>query len=196
MQTKSALGDVDGVYLVNPVTGVADASVSPNVTRGSGNVDSNTQRVTLAADGPGAAALGAPADAVATTDTGTFSIISFIKRAQQNWTTLQAKIPSLIGGRTPIEPLGRPGTARQQSTTTASANIVLTASTGRISLFARVSPLRYVVGSSAQTANASTSHYLAAGERIDIGLPTTPNIAVIRASDATQDGAAEITELS
>ena len=170
-----------------PVTPNADTTVSPDVTRGGGNIDANTQRVTLAADGPGAVALGAPADAVATTDTGTFSIISFIKRAQQNWTALQAKIPTLIG---------RPLTARQQSTTTASANIVLAPSVGRISLFARVSPLRYVVGSNAQTANAATSHYLAAGASIDLGLPGTPNIAVIRASDATQDGAAEITELS
>lgn len=39
--------------------------------------------------------LGAKADAAASTDTGTFSLIAFIKRGLQNWTTLQAKIPSL-----------------------------------------------------------------------------------------------------
>jgi len=39
--------------------------------------------------------LGAPADSAATTDTGTFSIIAFIKRALQNWTTLLLKIPTL-----------------------------------------------------------------------------------------------------
>lgn len=41
------------------------------------------------------AAIGAPADAAASSDTGTFSLISFIKRGLQNWTTLQAKIPAL-----------------------------------------------------------------------------------------------------
>ena len=40
--------------------------------------------------------LGAQADAVATTDTGTFSLISLAKRALQNWTTLLARVPSLI----------------------------------------------------------------------------------------------------
>lgn len=100
------------------------------------------------------------------------------------------------GVRLNIEPLGIPGVARQQATTTTSANVVLTSTVNRISLFARTSPLRYAVGSTAQTANAATSHYLAAGERIDLDVPSTPNIAVIRASDATSDGAAEITELS
>jgi hypothetical protein len=99
-------------------------------------------------------------------------------------------------GRTNVEPLGIPGVARQQATTTTSANVALTAGVARISLFARSQPLRYAVGSVAQTANASTSHYVAAGERIDIDVPATPNIAVVRASDATGDGAAEITELS
>lgn len=47
--------------------------------------------------------LGLKTDTVATTDTGTFSIIAFLKRAQQNWTTLQAKIPALIAGRMPVD---------------------------------------------------------------------------------------------
>lgn len=220
--------------------------VAPNITRGAGVVDANTQRFTLASDGPAVTSLanidsdlGAPADAAATTDTGTFSLIALVKRALTNWTTLlgrvpasvggrmpvdgsgvtqpvsaaslplpagaateatlsaqNAKMPVLIGGRTPVEPLGIPGTARQVATTTSNANTVLTAGVGRISIFARLAPLRYSVGSAAQTANAATSHYLAAGERIDIDVPATPNIAVIRASDATADGAAEITELS
>lgn len=110
--------------------------------------------------------------------------------------SIDGKLPTSIGGRIPVEPLGIPGVARQQPTTVANANVVLTVGVRRISLFARIAPLRYVVGSTAQTANSATSHYLAAGERIDIDVPTTPNIAVIRASDATADGAAEITELS
>lgn len=39
--------------------------------------------------------LGTQSDSAATTDTGTFSIISFIKRGLQNWTTLLARIPIL-----------------------------------------------------------------------------------------------------
>jgi hypothetical protein len=39
--------------------------------------------------------VGAQADAAASSDTGSFSIISFIKRGMQNWTTLLASIPTL-----------------------------------------------------------------------------------------------------
>ena len=45
---------------------------------------------------------GVPADAVATTDTGSFSIISFIKRGMQNWTTLLTRIPTLVSGMLPV----------------------------------------------------------------------------------------------
>lgn len=37
--------------------------------------------------------VGAQADSAATTDTGTFSIVAFIKRALQNWTTILARVP-------------------------------------------------------------------------------------------------------
>ena len=50
--------------------------------------------------------LGVKADAVATTDTGTFSVISFIKRGLQNWTSLLAKIPALVSGRIPVDGSG------------------------------------------------------------------------------------------
>ena len=69
--------------------------VSPDVSRGTGNVDANTQRVTLAQDGTFAIAVGSIADAAATTDTGSFSIIAFIKRSLQNWTTLLSRVPTL-----------------------------------------------------------------------------------------------------
>lgn len=191
MQAKTPLGDAEGVYLLDPATGL------PYVASGGGGnasaanqVAGNTSLANIDAD------LGAPADAAATSDTGTFSLIALFKRGLQNWTTLLSRVPASVGGRLPVEPLGIPGVARQVATTTASANTALTASVARISIFARIAPLRYSVGSAAQTANNATSHYLAAGERIDIDVPATPNIAVIRASDATADGAAEITELS
>jgi hypothetical protein len=50
--------------------------------------------------------LGAKADAVASTDTGTFSVIALIKRSLQNWTSLLAKIPDLVSGRIPVDGSG------------------------------------------------------------------------------------------
>lgn len=50
--------------------------------------------------------LGAISDAAATTDTGSFSVISLFKRALQNWTTLLSRIPTLgqknMAGSTPV----------------------------------------------------------------------------------------------
>lgn len=91
-----------------------------------------------------------------------------------------------------VEPLGQPGVARQLAVTATSANVALTSTVRRVSLYARLADLRYSVGSSAQTAS-TTSHYLSAGERIDISLPATPNIAAIRAG--ATDAALEISEL-
>lgn len=50
--------------------------------------------------------LGAQADAAATTDTGTFSIIALIKRGLGNWSTLLARIPTLVTGRMPVDGSG------------------------------------------------------------------------------------------
>jgi hypothetical protein len=49
-----------------------------------------------------ATGVGAPADAVATTDTGAFSLLALIKRALQNWTTLLARLPALAVTATPM----------------------------------------------------------------------------------------------
>jgi hypothetical protein len=46
--------------------------------------------------------LGALADAAATTDTGSFSVISLIKRGLQNWTTLLGRVPALDTGAVPV----------------------------------------------------------------------------------------------
>jgi hypothetical protein len=181
--------------------------------------------------------IGAPADAAATTDAGTFSVIALIKRGLGNWTTLLARVPSLVSGRVPVdgsgitqpvsaaslplptgaaatadveavrdrlpsalvgnrlnvETLGIPGTARQAAAGAATTNTVLTTTVSRISIYARTADIRYSIGSSAQTATSS-SHFIAAGERLDIDVPATPNIATIRAG--ATDGVLEITELS
>lgn len=97
------------------------------------------------------------------------------------------------GTRILVEPLGIPGVARQLAAGSSSANTVLTVGVGRVSIHARGADIRYVVGSSAQTASA-TSHYIASGERLDIDVPATPNIAVIRAGSV--DGTLELTELA
>ena len=55
-----------------------------------------------------------------------------------------------------------------------------------------VCPFRKV-GQGAQTASATTSHFVADGERLDFAITSGANIAVIR--DASTDGVLELTEL-
>lgn len=192
------------------------------------------------------AALGAKADAAATSDSGTFSLIALAKRALGNWTTLLARIPALVSGRMPVDgsgvtqpvsaaslplPTGAATSAAQttgnnslssidtklpsQSTgavpvetikqalvarqlaaaasSGSSANVALTTTCRRISIYARGADIRYAIGSSSQTASATT-HFIAAGERLDLAVPATPNIAVLGATATA--GTLEVTELS
>ena len=50
--------------------------------------------------------LGAPGDAAASSDAGTFSLIALIKRGLSNWTTLLGRLPSLVNGRVPVDSSG------------------------------------------------------------------------------------------
>lgn len=206
------------------VSGVATAANQATTNTTLGNIDGD---------------IGAPADAAASSDTGTFSVIALVKRGLQNWTTLQAKIPALVSGAVPtspnltrssgnvdantlrtvlaadgpavttlssidgktaalingrsgVEPLGQPGVARQLAASSTSTNTALTTTCRRISAFARGADIRFAIGSSSQTAS-STSHYIANGERLDLVVPATPNIAVIRAGSI--DGTLEVSEL-
>jgi hypothetical protein len=93
----------------------------------------------------------------------------------------------------PTEPLGIPGVARQLAAGASSANTELTSTCRRISMRAVGADIRYAIGSSSQTANASTSHLIGIGERLDVAVPATPNIAVIRGG--TANGTLELTEL-
>lgn len=100
-------------------------------------------------------------------------------------------------GRGNVETLGQPATARQIAVTTTSANTQLTAGIGRISIMAVGAAMRYKIASSAPTASATTDHYIASGERLDIKVPITGYyIAAIRDSAATANGQLEITELA
>ena len=91
-----------------------------------------------------------------------------------------------------VEPLGVPSVARQITADGTSSNTALTATCRRLSMRAVGADMRYKIGSSSQTATAS-SHFIAKGERLDVALPVTPNIAVIR--DASDNGVLEVTEL-
>lgn len=94
-----------------------------------------------------------------------------------------------------VEPLGVPGVARQLAATATSANTTLTANVSRISIRARSCDIRYVVGVGTQTASATTSHFIANGERLDIAIPFGASIGVIRDTAATVNGSLEVTEL-
>jgi hypothetical protein len=132
-------------------------------------------------------------DAAAATDTGSFSIVAFIKRGMQNWTTLLARIPALSTGAVPVETIKQPLVARQLLAGAASANTALTTTTRRISIYANGGNVRYLIGSAAQTALV-TSHFIAQGERMDLAVPATPNIAVLRGGPS--DCTLELSELA
>jgi len=91
-----------------------------------------------------------------------------------------------------VEPLSIPGTARQLAAGSTSANTALTSTCRRISVRAVGADIRYAIGSASQTAT-TTTHFIANGERLDLAVPVTPNIAVLR--NGSTDGTLEVTEL-
>lgn len=124
---------------------------------------------------------------------------------------MSAKLPASLGIKTAaaslsVSPasdalfaantLAAAGVARQLAAAAsggASANTALTTTCRRISITARLSDIRYAIGSSSQTASATT-HFIAMGERLDLAVPATPNIAVLSAT--TTAGVLEVTELT
>ncbi len=97
--------------------------------------------------------------------------------------------------------LRKPGVARQLAAGATSANTALSVGCQRISVLAVTADIRYSLGTVAQTANASTSHFIKAGERLELDVPLyidvngnflAPNIAIIR--DASTSGTLEVTE--
>jgi len=92
---------------------------------------------------------------------------------------------TVAGGRLETEPLGIPVTPRVITVTTGNTNTALTSGINRISMRAAGTNTFYSIGSGAQTATLS-GHFIANGERLDIGVPSTsPNIAVICASGSS-----------
>jgi hypothetical protein len=108
---------------------------------------------------------------------------------------IRDRLPSafVTPDRLTTDTLGAAGVARQLSAGAASANTALTTTCRRVSIHARGADIRYVIGTGAQTASG-TSHYIASGERLDLNVPASAQIAVIRAG--TVDGTLELTELT
>jgi len=80
-----------------PVSGTVTANLSATDFSELENIAINTQSLS---------SIGGTYESAATTDTGTFSVLAFIKRGMQNWTTLLAKIPALVSGRIPVDGSG------------------------------------------------------------------------------------------
>jgi len=188
---------------------VADVATAANQATGNaalatiaGHVDTleagqATGNASLAAIGTAVdgleAATGDPADAAAAADgTGNYSLIGAAKRALLNWATLLARVPAPVTpGLLPVDTLASLGVARQLAAGAASsASVALTSR--RVSLHANGAAIRISVGTGAQTATA-TSHFIASGERLDISVPASAQIAVIRAGST--DGVLELSEL-
>jgi hypothetical protein len=105
----AVLNYIDDTLAVQPMVGID--GVLPVKAMGTAIVDDEPTNIQIKVSADGVvqvnqADLGAKADAVATTDTGTFSVIAFIKRGLQNWTSLLAKIPALVSGRIPVDGSG------------------------------------------------------------------------------------------
>jgi hypothetical protein len=109
--------------------------------------------------------------------------------------TFTASVSNGLYSADAVEPLGIPSVARQLTAAATSANTTLTANISRISIRARFCDIRYVVGVGTQTASATTSHFIANGERLDIAVPFGASIGVIRDSAATVNGSLAVSEL-
>ena len=95
-----------------------------------------------------------------------------------------------------VETESFPTVARRSTTTVASQNIALTVGTRAISVRALTANCRIALGGGPQTANNTSSIFLAIDERQTFTVPQgDPNLAVIRDTAAADDGVLEITEL-
>lgn len=204
------LGRTDGasaqaVVLVNPVTGSAYAASSSEVDR---ELIVTTYRVKTAFTG---ASVGDTVTATQVIDvSGAPVTVSTVWRNQTTSADF-VSVPSaanleLLGSQAitdaqlraaavATEPLGAPGVSRPLAVTASSNSVALTATCRRVSIKARGCDMRYVIGVGAQTANAATSHFIEAGERLDLAVPAGATIAAIRETAATSNGSLAITEL-
>lgn len=102
--------------------------------------------------------------------------------------SILGRLPAaLTPGLFPVDGLATPTVARVQATSSAAASITLTPTCRRVSMYATQGTWYSISG----TATAS-SHYIAAGERLDFDFPASTTLSVLR---ETIDGSIRITEL-
>lgn len=96
-----------------------------------------------------------------------------------------------------IELLSTPTVARQLTATNSGQNQALTVTCNRISIRCRANDCRYTIGTTNQSGivSSASSHFIVAGERLDIAVPDGANFGYIRDSAAAANGILEITEL-
>lgn len=102
---------------------------------------------------------------------------------------IRDRLPSafLTPGLFAVDVLGTPGVARVQATSGTAANIVLTTSCRRVSMFATQGAWYAISGTA-----TSSSHYIGTGERLDFDVPASTTVSVLQESAA---GSIRITEL-
>jgi hypothetical protein len=102
-----------------------------------------------------------------------------------------------VSTRQSVENASYPSLARRVTATVTSQNITLTSGIRAITLHTRDAACRVAIGSSPQTANATSSIFLPPGSTTTFQTPFNgaANIAVIRDTAAVVNGALEITEL-
>lgn len=104
--------------------------------------------------------------------------------------TVANRLPSafLTPGLLPVDVLGSPGVARVQATSGTAASIVLTTTCRRISMYATQGTWYSLSGTA-----TSSSHYIAAGERLDFDVAANTTVSVLQETSA---GSIRITELA
>lgn len=148
--------------IVALLKGVLSRLIPGGPQTGGGAITDTTQRMTLATDGPGVS----------------------------NLVNIDAKLPALVGGKQPSEPLGSLGVSRTLPVTGTAASATLTTTCRRVSLVALTADLCLTVDGTTAT---TSSHYLQAGERIDLLLTAATTISAIRAG--ATDAVLRISEL-
>jgi len=145
---------------------------------------------------PGRAAASASKPVVLSTEdrASVTAIEDAAESAASDLTAINGKLPTLVNSSVPVKTLLAAGVARQLTTAATTANQALTNGIKAISIHARNSDARFEIGSTSQTATA-TSHFIAVGERLEFAVPSTPNIGYIYGPSGSA-AVLEISELS
>jgi hypothetical protein len=167
--------------LAQPLT---DAQLRASTVPISGTITANTGLVQPLTD--------AELRATAVTVTGPLTDAQLTAAALATEATAQSisdRLPSVF--QTPnllaVDSLGTPQASRVQATTATAANITLTSTCRRVSMFATQGAWYSISGTA-----TDTSHYVGAGERIDFDVPASTTISVLQETVA---GSIRITEL-